>query len=64
MAYVNVERLLKSAKNIFKLVTLAYERVLELSNGSKKLVDYEDEDLANVALKEIEEGKVFINEDE
>lgn len=55
-----MEELLKNANgSIYKLVTLASKRALELSSGSEKLVETApDMKLTSVALKEIKEQKV------
>ncbi len=62
MSYVKIENLLKKIQSLYKLVTVAYKRVLELSEGAQKLVDTDNEDIFDIALKEIEEGKVYIDE--
>ena len=61
MAYVPIEKLLKSAGNsMYKLVILASRRALELGAGSEKLVEASpNTKLTTIALKEIQENKIY-----
>jgi len=63
MSYVQIENLLKKTGSLYKLVNLASGRVLELSEGAQPLVESDEEDLTITALKEIEEGKIFLEND-
>lgn len=59
MAYIQMEQLMKQVGSRYKLVILASKRTLELNDGKPKLTDMPaTSKLANIALKEIEEGKV------
>lgn len=63
MAYVEIERLLEKVGSLYKLVTLASRRVLELSEGAQPLVETDEKDPSAIALKEIAEGKIFLDQD-
>ncbi len=57
------ENLLEKTKSIYKLVTLASRRGLEISDGSPKLVEAPPKRKPGlVALEEISEGKVVFKE--
>lgn len=62
MSYVQIEKLLKRTGSLYKLVTLASRRVLELSEGAQPLVETDEKNLSAIALKEIEEGKISLEE--
>jgi len=61
MSYVKIENLLDKTKSLFKLVTLASRRALELNEGAQRLVEDEGNDPSNIALREIAEGKVSLD---
>lgn len=59
MQDVPVEELLNKTGSIYKLSVLASLRAIELSEGAAKLVDAKpDTKTINIALKEIQEGKI------
>ena len=60
MAYIGMEDLLKNAQgSLYKLVTLASRRALELSAGSEALVDgLANKKVTSKALEEIRKGKI------
>lgn len=62
MAYFQIEKLLKKTKSLYKTVILAAKRTIELSEGAEKLIETNLKDPGDIALKEIEEGKVFVIE--
>lgn len=54
-----MERLLGNVSSKYKLIILASRRTLELNEGKPKLTDAPlNMKLANIALKEIAEGKI------
>lgn len=54
-----IDELLKKTGSIFKLVLLASQRTLELSDDAARLVDASASDKpSDIALKEILEGKI------
>ena len=54
-----IDKLIKKTGSVYKLSLLAAMRAIELSEGAAKLVDAPaDEKFANIALKEILEGKI------
>lgn len=60
MAYVPIEELLKHGDSIYKLVTLASRRALELAGGSAPLINTKTDlkKLTTIALEEIMQDKV------
>jgi DNA-directed RNA polymerase omega subunit len=59
MAYVPIEQLYKKVGSMYKLVIVASRRAVELSEGASKLVEANgDTKAANIALQEIQEGKI------
>ncbi len=46
--------------NIFVLINLASKRVRELVSGSPKLIQTEGNDLMQIALEEIAQGKITV----
>lgn len=59
MHKVDIAHLFKQTGSIYKLVVLASQRAIELSEGAAKLVDSPPATKAmNVAIEEIAEGKV------
>ena len=63
MIYMGIEKIIKKTGSLYKTVILAAKRAIEISDGSEKLVETTLKDLSDIALKEIEEGKVFIEEE-
>ncbi len=60
MSYIPIEQLMNRVDSIYKLVLLASQRAIEISDGGPKLVDVSPKIKAStVALEEIKEGKVF-----
>lgn len=58
---VPIEKLYDKVGSLYKLVTLAARRALELSEGSPKLVEARpNEKPSLIALREILEGKVTV----
>ncbi len=54
-----IDKLLDKIHSIYKLVIIASRRTIELADGAQKLVDAPaDFKPANIAMKEIAEGKV------
>ena len=60
MSYQPLEKLLPQSKNsIYKLILMAAQRSLELSEGSPRLIEYPSSDKpATIALEEIVAAKV------
>ncbi|MCD6384803.1 DNA-directed RNA polymerase subunit omega [Candidatus Sumerlaeota bacterium] len=57
----NLNELLQKGESKYLLVTVAAKRLKKLLNGEKPLVNYDaEEDIVNVALREIEAGKLKI----
>ena len=57
--YIPVEELLKASNgSIYKLAMLAAKRSLQIADGDKPLVDSADDKPLDVALREIEAGKI------
>ena len=61
MARITVEDCLEKMGNRFEIIHVASERVRQLDNGSKRMVNCKNEN-ALVALREIAAGKVRIRE--
>lgn len=55
---IPLEKIYDRTKSMYKLVILAAKRALELNEGAAKLVETSSDKIANIALKEISEGKV------
>ena len=56
---IEIDKLLDKTGSIYKLSLITALRAIELSEGAAKLVDISPEEkFANIALKEIMEGKV------
>lgn len=54
-----IDKLLDKTHSIYKLIILASRRTIELADGAQKLVDAPaDAKPANIAMKEIIEGKI------
>ena len=62
MARITVEDCLKKIDNQYDLVLLAKERTSQLNSGAEMLVDKDNDKNTVVALREIGEGKVAIDE--
>ena len=63
MSYIPIEDLMKHADSIYKLVLLASQRAVEISDTGQKLVDVSPRlKSSTVALEEIKEGKVYYKE--
>ena len=62
MARITVEDCLKKVENQYDLVLLAKERTSQLNSGSEMLVDEDNDKRTVVALREIAEGKVDVDE--
>ena len=62
MARVTVEDCIKSVKNRFELVMLASQRARSLSSGSELTVDRDNDKNPVVALREIAEDKLDLEE--
>lgn len=55
---IPIENLYDKVGSIYKLVVLASRRALELNAGAVRLVDTNSDNVSQVALQEIAEGKV------
>ena len=62
MARITVEDCLKKIDNQYDLVLLAKERTSQLNSGAEMLVEKDNDKNTVVALREIGEGKVDIDE--
>ena len=62
MARITVEDCLKKVENQYDLVLLAQERTSQLNSGSEMLVEEDNDKRTVVALREIAEGKVDVDE--
>ena len=62
MARITVEDCLKKIDNQYDLVLLAKERTSQLNSGSEMLVKEDNDKNTVVALREIAEGKVDVND--
>ncbi len=58
MAYIPLEKLLRSSSSLYKLVMAASKRATELSQGAEPLVQTSSKKISTIALEEIAEGKV------
>ena len=59
-SYVPLEDLLSKVSGMYKLVTLASRRAVELNQGGKQLVDITSKaKCSTVALEEIRAGRVY-----
>ena len=57
-----VVELLAKSKNRYELVIATSKRARQISNGSEKLVNVDEESPVTIAANEIAEGKVKIEE--
>lgn len=62
MSYVPVQDLLAKTDSIYKLVVLASKRAVELNAGAPRLVEVDGEKISSIALEEIAQGKVKLEE--
>ena len=62
MARITVEDCLKQIDNQYDLVLLAKERTSQLNSGAEMLVEKDNDKNTVVALREIGEGKISIDE--
>ena len=62
MARITVEDCLKKIDNQYDLVLLAKERTSQLNSGAEMLVEKDNDKNTVVALREIGEGKVSVDE--
>ena len=58
MSYMPREKIFKNGDSIFKITLVAAKRAIELSNGSKKLIETHSKKFSTIALEEISQGKV------
>jgi len=58
MARITVEDCLQKIPNLFQLVLVAAKRARQLANGSHAMVEWENDKVTVVALREIAEGHV------
>ena len=62
MARITVEDCLEKVENQYDLVLLAKERTSQLNSGSEMLVEEDNDKRTVIALREIAEGKIDIDE--
>ncbi|MDP6686323.1 MAG: DNA-directed RNA polymerase subunit omega [Candidatus Omnitrophota bacterium] len=62
MSYMAREGIFKDSDSIYKTTILAARRAIELSNGSKRLVESASAKFSTIALEEISQGKVRYQE--
>ena len=62
MARITVEDCLEKVENQYDLVLLAKERTSQLNSGSEMLVEEDNDKRTVVALREIAEGKIDVDE--
>ena len=62
MARITVEDCLEKVENQYDLVLLAKERTSQLNSGSEMLVEEDNDKRTVIALREIAEGKIDVNE--
>ncbi len=58
----SMENLLDKTGSVYKLVILASKRALELNEGSPKLTETNSKKVTTIALDEIRDGKISMNE--
>lgn len=58
MAYMPVEKIFKGSDSMYKITILAARRAVELSNGSKKLIETNTTRFSTIALEEMAAGKI------
>lgn len=57
-ADISIEKLYDKVGSIYKMVTLASKRALELNAGAPRLIEDESDNIYLIALREIAEGKI------
>mgnify|MGYP003953382527 FL=1 len=62
MARITVEDCLEKIKNQYDLVLLAKERTSQLNSGAEKLVEEDNDKNTVIALREIGDGKIIVEE--
>jgi DNA-directed RNA polymerase omega subunit len=62
MSYIPIQDLLDKTGSIYKLVVLASKRATELNAGAPKLVEMNHEKVTTIALEEIAQGKVKLQQ--
>ena len=62
MARITVEDCLEKVENQYDLVLLAKERTSQLNSGAEMLVDEDNDKRTVVALREIADGKLNVDE--
>ncbi len=62
MARITVEDCLEKIKNQYDLVLLAKERTSQLNSGAEKLVEEDNDKNTVIALREIGDNKIIIEE--
>ena len=63
MSYVPVQDYLPKTNSIYKLVIMASRRASELNNGAPKLVEADDQKVTTIALEEIAQDKVKMQQE-
>lgn len=58
MVCVPIEELLNKTESIYKLVTLAAKRAVELNQGASALVKTDSKKPTTIALEEIRQGRI------
>jgi len=58
MARITVEDCLQNVPNLFQLVLVASKRARKLANGAEATVDWENDKMTVVALREIAAGHI------
>ncbi|MDO8603428.1 MAG: DNA-directed RNA polymerase subunit omega [Candidatus Omnitrophota bacterium] len=53
-----VEKIFKGSDSMYKITILAARRAVELSNGSKKLIETNTTRFSTIALEEMASGKI------
>lgn len=61
MARITVEDCLEKIPNLFQLVLVAAKRARQLANGAHPMVDWENDKVTVVSLREIADG--YVTED-
>lgn len=62
MSYVQIQHLLAKTDSLYKLAVMASRRATELNAGAPKLVEIDSEKATTVALEEIAQDKIKIEE--
>jgi len=58
MSYLPREKIFRKDDSIFKVVTIAARRAIELNNGAEKLIETQSKKISTIALEEIVQGKI------